>query len=69
MLLVFHFKQRVADLEDKTTTMFEIINNIVKELNQTKELCRLAINAQHNEAKVPIDLCCAPMYNNPNPEK
>jgi hypothetical protein len=49
--------------------MFEIINNIVKELNQTKELCRLAINAQDNEAKVPIDLCCAPMYNTPNPEK
>ena len=30
LLLVFHFKQRVADLEEKNATMFEIINNIVK---------------------------------------
>jgi len=61
LLLVFHFKQRVADLEEKTTTMFEIINNIVKELNSTKELCCLANTIRPSVEKIPIDLCCAPI--------
>jgi len=60
LLLVFHFKQRVADLEEKTTTMFEIINNIVKELNSTKELCCLANTVRPFEEKIPIDLFCSP---------
>jgi len=62
LLLVFHFKQRVADLEEKTTTMFEIINNIVKELNSTKELCCLANTIRPSEEKIPIDLCCSPTF-------
>ena len=37
LLLVFHFKQRMSDLEDKTETMFEIINNIVKEITSMKQ--------------------------------
>uniref|UniRef100_A0A6C0HBG0 Rho termination factor N-terminal domain-containing protein n=1 Tax=viral metagenome TaxID=1070528 RepID=A0A6C0HBG0_9ZZZZ len=36
LLLVFHFKQQIASLEHKNDTMFEIINNIVKELNFMK---------------------------------
>lgn len=32
LLLVFHFKQRISNLENKNDTMFEIINNIVKEI-------------------------------------
>ena len=36
LLLVFHFKQRISTLEQKTETMFEIINNIVQELVQIK---------------------------------
>ena len=36
LLLVFHFKQQIANLEHKSDTMFEIINNIVKELNYMK---------------------------------
>jgi hypothetical protein len=32
ILLVFHFKQRIASVEKKNDTMFDIINNIVKEL-------------------------------------
>ena len=32
LLLVYHFKQRMNNLEQKCDTMFEIINNIVKEL-------------------------------------
>lgn len=61
LLLVFHFKQRVADLEEKTTTMFEIINNIVKELNSTKSLCCLANTIRPSEEKIPIDLSREPV--------
>jgi len=32
ILLVFHFKQRITSVEKKNDTMFDIINNIVKEL-------------------------------------
>jgi len=36
VLLVYHFKQRITALEQKCDTMFEIINNIVKELTIIK---------------------------------
>jgi hypothetical protein len=36
-LLVYHFKQRLASLEEKGDTMFEIINNIVKEISSLKQ--------------------------------
>jgi hypothetical protein len=36
LLLVFHFKQRISGLEQKNDTMFDIINNIVKELTNIK---------------------------------
>jgi hypothetical protein len=36
LLLVFHFKQQIVSLEHKNDTMFEIINNIVKELTYIK---------------------------------
>ena len=32
LLLVYHFKQRMNELEQKCDTMFDIINNVVKEL-------------------------------------
>jgi cell division protein FtsN len=38
LLLVFHFKQRVSLLEEKTDTMFEIINNVVKEIVSIKNM-------------------------------
>jgi len=37
LLLVYHFKQRMVILEQKGDTMFEIINNIVKELSILKQ--------------------------------
>ena len=37
LLLVYHFKQRLNTIEQKNDTMFEIINNIVKELNMVKQ--------------------------------
>ena len=33
MMLVYHFKERLTVLEKKTNTMFDIVNNIVQELN------------------------------------
>ena len=36
VLLVYHFKQRITALEQKNDTMFEIINNIVKEITMIK---------------------------------
>jgi hypothetical protein len=34
--LVYHFKQRICGLEQKCDTMFEIINDIVKQLNTVR---------------------------------
>jgi hypothetical protein len=42
LLLVYHFKQRMTGLEQKCDTMFEIINDVVKELN----LLRIQNNMQ-----------------------
>ena len=38
LLLVYHFKQRLTSLEQKSDTMFEIMNNIVKELGFLKNV-------------------------------
>jgi hypothetical protein len=36
LLLVYHFKQRIYGLEHKCDTMFEIINDIVKQMNTVR---------------------------------
>jgi hypothetical protein len=36
MMLVYHFKGRISILEQKSDTMFEIMNNIVKEMRTIK---------------------------------
>ena len=36
LLLVYHFKQRIISLEQKSETVVEIVNTIVKELNAIK---------------------------------
>ena len=41
LLLVYHFKQRISTLEQKHDTMFEIVNNIVKQLRN------MQMNMQH----------------------
>ena len=38
LLLVFHFKQQIVSLDHKNDTMFEIINNIVKEITYLKSV-------------------------------
>jgi len=49
LLLVYHFKQRLSALENKCDTVFEIISNVVKELNNIKQ-------AQHHNpfTNIPI---------------
>jgi hypothetical protein len=37
LLLVYHFKQRLTALENKSDTVFDILNNIVKELTETRQ--------------------------------
>jgi cobalamin biosynthesis protein CobT len=36
VLLVYHFKQRLGSMEQKCDTMFDIVQNLVKELNMVK---------------------------------
>jgi hypothetical protein len=36
MLLVYHFKQRIATIEQKSDTMFDIVQNLAKELTALK---------------------------------
>jgi hypothetical protein len=38
LLLVYHFKQRLTALENKSDTVFEIINNIVQELADIRQM-------------------------------
>jgi hypothetical protein len=38
LLLIYHFKQQIKALEQKNDTMFEIINNIVKEISNVRAL-------------------------------
>jgi hypothetical protein len=38
LLLVYHFKERVSNTEQKMDKMFEIVNNIVKELGFVKNI-------------------------------
>jgi len=61
---VFHFKQRISDIEEKSETMFLIINDIVKELSSVKQNC--CIQLSDNK---PINLCCMPPVNVMRQEK
>jgi len=62
LLLVFHFKQRMSDLEDKTETMFEIINNIVKEITSMKQTFSANDCCRNN-------ICMNPSYSTPSYSK
>lgn len=41
VLLVYHFKQRIGAMEQKCDTMFDIVQNLVKELNMVKGNCMM----------------------------
>jgi len=51
MMLVYHFKGRLVILEQKCDTMFEIMNNMIKEL---KSIQARAIAATHASQNVPL---------------
>ena len=40
VLLVYHFKQRLSSMEQKCDTMFDIVQNLVKELKAVKSACQ-----------------------------
>ena len=40
VLLVYHFKQRLSSMEHKCDTMFDIVQNLVKELKIVKNTCQ-----------------------------
>ena len=40
VLLVYHFKQRLSSMEQKCDTMFDIVQNLVKELKAVKTVCQ-----------------------------
>jgi hypothetical protein len=48
LLLVYHFRQRFITLEQKCDTMFELINNIVMELNNGNRVERGIIQSDPN---------------------
>lgn len=59
LLMVYHFKERLSGLEQKGDTMFEIINNIVREMTNLKNAVimqsqQAAIREQSYEHHIPI---------------
>lgn len=48
IMLVYHFKGRINVLEQKCDTMFDIMNNIVKELRTIKMNCNTQMNCNPN---------------------
>ena len=64
LLIVYHFKQRMTNLEQKSDTMFEIINNIVKELNIIKQNI---IQKPVSSSQIPVNMIpISPFYNELN---
>ena len=47
LLLVYHFKQRLSIVEQKGDTMFDIINNMVKEMGVIKSLVMTHLMSQN----------------------
>lgn len=57
IMLVYHFKQRIIALEQKHDTMFDIVNNIVKQLRT------MQTNIQHlGENQIPITQTYVPYF-------
>jgi hypothetical protein len=50
LLLVYHFKQRLSAIEQKSDTMFDIINNVVQEISTIKTfvVANIAQRAEFN---------------------
>ena len=55
LLIVYHFKQRIVTIEQKNDTMFEIINNVVKELNTVRNSFRPVPPFFYNQVNNPVE--------------
>jgi hypothetical protein len=53
LLLVYHFKQRLNSIEQKSNTMFEIINNIVQEITSVKQFVQSRFTAPMPSGQMP----------------
>lgn len=58
LMLIYHFKQRLSKVEQSNETMFEILNNIIQELSETKKLCAVQYNTypENIQHKIPVYL-------------
>ena len=56
LLIVYHFKQQIKSLEQKNDTMFEIINNIVKEITNIRNVMVSPPQVQQNQIREVISL-------------
>jgi hypothetical protein len=73
LLMVYHFKERLSGLEKKGDTMFEIINNIVREISNLKNTVIMqsqqqVLNEQSfiqpNQHMITETYSNTPLYNN-----
>jgi len=55
LLLVYHFKQRLSNLEQKSDTMLDIVNNVVKEMGVIKVLASSRPVAQQHPLSAFMD--------------
>ena len=55
LLLVYHFKQRLSNLEQKSDTMLDIVNNVVKEMGVIKVLASSRPTPQQHPASAFMD--------------
>ena len=55
-LLVYYFKQRLNSMEQKSDTMFEIMNNMVKELAVIKYSQSVHLRSANENVHVPVPL-------------
>jgi hypothetical protein len=53
LLLVYHFKQRLNSIENKSDTMFEIINNMVQEITTVKQICT---HSENRHYQMPLNM-------------
>ena len=53
LMLIYHFKGRLNQMETNQQTLFEVVNNIVQELTEIK---RITINNTHNDASEKINV-------------
>jgi hypothetical protein len=64
MLLVYHFKQRLTDVEIKTDTMTDIMNNLLQEMKNIKTMVLSRPMQRHNND--PIDEDESPLRQHQN---